>query len=207
MHGGHSGRHTNLCIHSIHLMKVNWKLLTVLSVFLVLFAIFYGGYIWLRGADMAMPSLFRPVPGARRLMSMEGFRFTQSEHGRISWRMHARQADLYESKEARLKDLEITFFNPDKREGALTGEAGTMDTATGNASISRVSRDVRVVTSDGYLLTTNSLFWKAGERLVRTPDPFKLLGSEIYLEGKGLSADLNMRTIVVNSNVKAVLQE
>ncbi len=188
-------------------MKVIGKLFKVLSVLLVLFAIFYGGYLWLRGADMTMPSLFQPAPGTRRLMSMEGFRFTQSEHGRISWRMHARQADLYESKEARLKDLEITFFTPDNREGTLTGDAGTMDTATGNASISSVSREVRVVTSDGYLLTTNSLFWNAGERLVRTPAPFKLLGSEIYLEGKGLSANLDTHTIVVNSNVKAVLQE
>jgi len=188
-------------------MKVIGKLLKVLFVFLVLFAIFYGSYLWLRGEDMTMPSMFRPASGERRLMSMEGFRFAQSEHGRISWRMQARKADLYESKEARLQDLEITFFTPDGREGALTGEAGTMDTATGNASISRVSREVRVVTSDGYLLTTNSLFWKAGERLVRTPDPFKLLGSEIYLEGKGLSANLDLRTIVVNSNVKAVLQE
>jgi LPS export ABC transporter protein LptC len=189
------------------IMKVNWQILKVVSVFLVLFAIFYGGYRWLRGTDMTMPSLFRPAPGARLLMSMEGFRFAQSENGRISWRMYARKADLYESKEARLKDLEITFFAPDKREGTLIGETGTMDTATGNASVSRVSREVRVVTSDGYLLTTNALFWKAGKRLVRTPDPFKLLGSEIYLEGKGLSADIDMRTIVVDSNVKAVLQE
>jgi LPS export ABC transporter protein LptC len=188
-------------------MKVNWKLLKALSVFLVLFAVAYGSYHWLHGEDMTMPALFRPVSGARMLMSMEGFRFTQLENGRISWRMHAQNADLYESKEARLKNIEITFVAPDKREGALLGEAGTMDMVTGNASVYRVSRDVRVVTSDGYLLTTNSLFWKAGERLVRTPDPFKLLGSEIYLEGKGLSTNLDMRTIVVNSNVKAVLQE
>ena len=194
------GRHTKF-------MKVNWQILKALSVFLVLFAIFYGGYRWLRGTDMTMPSLFRPAPGARRVMSMEGFRFAQSENGRISWRMYARKADLYESKEARLKDLEITFFAPDKREGTLIGDTGTMDTATGNASVSRVSREVRVVTSDGYLLTTNALFWKAGKRLVRTPDPFKLLGREIYLEGKGLSADIDMHTIVVDSNVKAVLQE
>jgi hypothetical protein len=33
-------------------MKANWKLLKALSVFLVLFAIFYGGYLWLRG-DMS----------------------------------------------------------------------------------------------------------------------------------------------------------
>jgi len=204
MHMAASGRHNDLCIL---LMKANRKFLTALSVFLVLTAAFYGGYLLLRGADMAMPSLFKPAPGARLLMSMEGFRFTQSENGRIAWRMVARNADLYESKEAQLKDLEITFIAPDKKEAALLGETGTMDTVTGDASVRRGDREVRIVTSDGYLLTTNSLFWKAGERLVRTPDPFKLLGSEIYLEGKGLTAHLDIRTLVVNSNVKAVLQE
>jgi LPS export ABC transporter protein LptC len=188
-------------------MKINWKVLRAFSILLVLFAVVYSGYLWLRGADMTMPALFQPAPGKRLLMSMEGFRFTQSENGRISWRMHARNADLYESKEVQLKDLDITYIAPDKREGEMIGEAGTLDTTSGNASVRRVTREVRVVTSDGYLLTTNSLFWKAGERLVRTSDPFKLLGREIYLEGKGLSTNLDLRTIVVNDNVKAVLQE
>jgi len=188
-------------------MKAIGKLLKVFSVLVALFVFVYGSYLWLRGADLAMPALLVPAPGARLLMSMDGFRFAQSENGRISWRMHARKADLFESKEAQLTDLEITFIAPDKRQGELLGETGTMDTVTGNASVHRVSREVRVVTSDGYLLTTNSLFWKAGDRLVRTPDAFKLLGSEIYLEGKGLSANLDMRTMVVDSDVKAVLQE
>ncbi len=188
-------------------MKVNWKFLKTLSVLIILVAVLSGSYFWLRGADIAIPTLFPQAPGARVLMSMEGFRFTQSENGRIAWRMHARKADLFENKEARLADLEIKFIAPDAREGELIGEAGTLDTVTGNASVHRVSREVRVVTSDGYLLTTNSLFWKAGDRLVRTPDPFKLLGSEIYLEGKGLSTNLDLRTMVVNSDVKAVLQE
>ena len=188
-------------------MKVFCKFLKAISVLLVITAVFYGSYHLFREADVTMPSLFQRTSGSRLLMSMEGFKFTQSENGRISWRMNARNADLYESKEAQLKDLEITFIAPDKREAALLGEVGTMDTVTGNASVHRGSREVRIVTSDGYLLTTDSLFWKAGERLVRTPDPFKLLGSEIYLEGKGLSGNVDMRTIVVNSDVKAVLQE
>jgi len=121
--------------------------------------------------------------------------------------MSSRSADLFENKEAQLKDIEIVFKSPDSKEASLRGERGTMDTATGNASIRRGVRDVRIVTSDGYLLTTNSLYWKAGERLVHTPEPFKLLGREIYLEGRGLSANVDMRTLVVDSNVKAVLQE
>jgi LPS export ABC transporter protein LptC len=187
-------------------MKVS-KRFKVLFVVLVLSAVLYGGHLLLGRADMTMPALFRPSAKSRLFMSMQGFRFAQSEHGRVAWRMQARSADLYESKEAQLKDLEITFISPDSREAALIGEAGTMDTVTGNASVRKVKQDVRIVTSEGYLLTTSSLFWKATQRLVSTPDQFKLLGKEIYLEGKGLTGDVDMRTIVVNSDVKAVLQE
>jgi len=99
------------------------------------------------------------------------------------------------------------FNNPENREARLFGDSGTMDTTSGNASIRGGSREVRIVTSDGYLLTTSSLNWKAGERIVWTEEPFKLLGSEIYLEGVGITADVDMRTLVVKDHVKAVLQE
>ncbi len=192
---------------SVFIMKVNRKVLTALSALLIITSVLYGVYRILRGTDMTVPSLLKPSPGVRLVMSMEGFRFSQSENGRTLWRMRALNAELYENKQAQLKDLEITYFSPDRKEAALLGETGNMDTVTGDASILSGTREVRIVTSDGYLLTTNSLFWKAGERLVRSPDLFKLLGSEIYLEGKGVSANLDVRTIEVNSNVKAVLQE
>jgi LPS export ABC transporter protein LptC len=191
----------------LFVMKVYWKFFKAFAAFLIFAALIYSGYLLLRGADLTMPALFKPAPGARLLMSMEGFRFAQSENGRVSWRMTSRSATLYASKEAQLKDIEIVFITPDNKEAALIGDVGIMDTVTGNASVRRDSREVRVVTSDGYLLTTDSLTWKAGDRLVVTPDPFKLLGSEIYLEGRGLTANLDMRMIVVNNNVKAVLQE
>lgn len=188
-------------------MKVYRIILKTVSIILILTALVYGGYLLLQGTEITVPVLFRPAPGPRLLMSMDGFRFTQSEKGRVSWLMNARSADLYENKEAKLKEIEILFSNPGKKEAVLRGETAIMDTTSGNASIRRGTREVRIITSDGYLLTTDSLFWKAGERLVWTADPFKLLGSEIYLEGVGLSANVDLRTIVVKDNVKAVLQE
>lgn len=190
-------------------MKVNRIFLKTAALLLVLIALVYSGYLLLKGTEMAVPVLFRPASGPRLLMSMDGFRFTQSEKGRVSWLMNAGNADLYESKEALLKDIEIRFNSPDKdrREAVLRGETGTMDTTNGNATIRGGAKEVRIITSDGYLLTTDSLTWKAGERLIRTDGPFKLLGSEIYLEGEGLSANVDMRTVVVKDNVKAVLQE
>jgi len=179
----------------------------VIATVLIITACAFGGFFLLRGTEITMPSLFRPAAGVRLLMSMDGFRFTRSENGRVSWRMNARSADLYENKEAKLKDIKIVFTSPESKEATLLGDAGTMDTSNGNSSIRRVDREVRVITSDGYLMTTDSLFCKAAERIVWTDDPFKLLGSEIYLEGVGLSANVDMRTIMVRNNVKAVLQE
>lgn len=194
-----------LSLYSI--MTANGFFYKASATVLLLAAIAFCGFYLLRGSDITVPSLFRPAPGPRLLMSMDGFTFTQSENGRVSWRVNARSADLYETKEAHLKDIEIVFKSPENKDATLLGETATMDTLSGNASIHRGAREVRIVTSDGYLLTTPSLFWKAGERLVWTADPFKLLGSQIYLEGVGMSANVDMHTIVVKDNVKAVLQE
>jgi LPS export ABC transporter protein LptC len=183
------------------------KFYKVTAVVLVAAVIVVGSYLLMRGTNITIPSLFHSAPGPRLIMSMDGFRFTQSENGKISWRMNARSADLFENKEAQLQDIKIVFTSPENKESTILGETGTMDTTSGNASLRRVTRDVRVITSDGYLLTTDSLFWKAGERVVWTADPFKLLGSEIYLEGIGMSANVDMRTIMVKNDVKAVLQE
>ena len=180
---------------------------SILSLFLVLGGALYGSYRLLREVDFTIPALFRPAPGKRLVISMEGFRFAQSEDGRVPWKINAARTDLFESREARLKEVEILFEEQDGRTVALRGDAGTMDTVSGNATIRRGAREVRIVTSDGYLMTTDTLYWKAAERVVRTSDPFKVLGREIYLEGKGFSADVDMRKMLVEGNVKAVLQE
>ena len=178
----------------------------VFAALLVAGACIYGGYLLIRGAELVIPALLPPAPGPRLIISMEKFTLTQSENGRAAWVVNASNADLYESKEAKLEDVRVDFKNPDSREATMLGDLGTMDTGSGNASLRRNTQDVRIVTSDGYLLTTSSLFWKAGERQVWTSDPFKLLGSEIYLEGVGITADVDMSRIAVKNNVKAVLQ-
>lgn len=192
------------------MITITRKSLKTLALLLALTAFGYGGYLLIRGTDMAMPSLFPAASGKRLLMSMDGFTFLQSDHGSVSWRMSARNADLFENKEAQLKDLEIIYTGSDdkeKRQATLLGEHGTMDTVTGNASVRRGNRDVRIATSDGYLLTTSFLSWNALNRLVWTSEPFKLLGKEMYLEGVGISANVDMRTVQVKHNVKAVLQD
>jgi LPS export ABC transporter protein LptC len=167
-----------------------------------------GSYFILKESEqISVPVLLQPTSGNRQLMNMDTFRFVRSEKGLVTVRLDAAKAELYDNKEAHLMDVEILFVDSDTREAKITGDSGNMDTTTGNASLRRVARDVKIITSDDYLLTTASLFWKAGERIVRTADPFKLIGNEIYLEGVGLTANADLGTLAVKDNVKAVLQE
>ncbi len=198
-----SGRH-----YSFHAMKqAIFRSLFVFFILAALGALLYFSYRVLRKADIAIPSLFQQADDKRVVISMEGFRLVQTEEGRVAWSVQARSAELLENKEAQLKDIEAVFSNPDGKTAALIGELGTLDTVTGNASIRRGAREVRVVTSDGYLMTTDSLSWKAHDRLVRTRDPFKVLGREIYVEGKGMTADVDLGELAVDNDVKAILQE
>lgn len=188
------------------MIRLRW-ILFVSLVLVSLAALLYSSYRFLSRADFSTPHLLRPKTGQRVLISMEGFRLLQLDDGRPAWSLKARAAELFESKEAQLRDVEIVFQNPDGRTAALIGEYGRLDTRSGNASIRRGAQEVRIVTSDGYLLTTDSLSWRPEDRVIRTNDPFKVLGKEIYFEGKGMSANVDMRQVVVESNVKAVLQE
>ncbi len=188
------------------MIRLRWTLFLLLTLLLVA-AVLISSYRVLRETDLSVRAIFRPPPADRILITMEGFRLVQSENGRPAWVVKAGTADFYENKEARLRNIEMVFNDPDGRTAALIGEQGSLDTASGNAAIRRGTREVRIVTSDGYLMTTSSLAWNAADRSVRTRDPFKVLGKEIYFEGKGMSAHVDMRQVAVESDVKAVLQE
>lgn len=176
------------------------------AVLIALSFLFAIGYFFLRAAAIDVPTFFRPSPAERLLISMEGFRLVRSEGGAAVWRMSASAADLYESKEAQLSDVEILYGGAARRV-TLLGDTARLKLDSGDAVIRRGTRDVKIITSDGYLVTTASLAWNAGERTIRTPEPFKVLGRELYLEGTGLKADVDLHTLTVNGNVKAVLQE
>ena len=184
------------------------SIIKILSIVAIVALFLYGGFYVMKEADVAVPLVFQPIAGVRKVMSLDAYTFVRSENGRIAWRLQAKTADLLDNKEARLHDLQIDFSDPgDEKHARLTGDIGSLNTENGNATVRRENEDVRIVTSDGYVLTTTALSWNAGKRTISSDEPFKLLGSEIYLDGRGITANVDMQSIEVNEHVKAVLQE
>jgi LPS export ABC transporter protein LptC len=179
------------------------------ALFLMFFALCFGAFILVQERERVAPALFHPVRSEHVLMSMKGFRIARSERGAVSWIMNARDADLLDNKKSRLNEVDIHYFaGSSGAEATLTSDAGQVDTMSGDATFFRGSHDVKVVSSDGYLLTTaHALLWNADSRKIETTGQFTLLGKELYLEGVGMTADVDLRFLTVRNNVKAVLQE
>jgi LPS export ABC transporter protein LptC len=184
-----------------------FRFLIVFFVLTSVSAVLYMSYRALRDTNLNVPSLFPSSAEGKPVISMSGFRLVESEAGRVAWSVEAKRADLLDNKEALLSEVEAVFHNPDGKTAALIGESGTIDTKSGNASVRGDGKDVRIVTSDGYLMTTDVLSWNAARRTVWTKDPFRVLGREIYVEGKGMRADVDLQELKVEGNVKAILQE
>ena len=86
------------------------RFFAVLAFFIVLAAFLYGSYLFLRDVDIKMPALFRPAPGKRLFISMDGFRLTQTEDGRVSWRMNASADRSVRGVKRQVKGVEIWSF-------------------------------------------------------------------------------------------------
>jgi LPS export ABC transporter protein LptC len=184
-----------------------FRSLIVIFVLTSVGAVLYMSYRALRDTKLNVPSLFPSAAEGEAIISMSGFRLVQSEAGRVAWSVEAKRAELLDNKEALLNGVEAVFHNPDGRTAALIGESGTIDSQSGNASIRGDGKDVRIVTSDGYLMTTDMLSWNAARRTVWTKNPFRVLGREIYVEGKGMRANVDLQELKVEDNVKAILQQ
>ncbi|MGE5856538.1 MAG: hypothetical protein ACM34C_08230, partial [Syntrophaceae bacterium] len=107
-------------------MKVRKQFIAFLAIVLILVAILTSRLY--RKAELSLPNFLRPYSQTRVLMSMQGFRFAQFEQDATPWRMEARHADLYENKEARMRNVEIVFSGTESRVVTLFGEEGTLNT-------------------------------------------------------------------------------
>jgi LPS export ABC transporter protein LptC len=66
--------------------------------------------------------------------------------------------------------------------------------------------DVMLTTSDGYQLRTHSLSYRHLEKIASTSDPVEIEGEQLRLTGKGMSVDMEAKTIKIHSQVKTHLK-
>ena len=132
-------------------------------------------------------------------MSLEKIRLVEDKHGQKTWELEARAAQQNNDENILLlEDLKVTYYAKGGRSFILSGKKGRVN--QGSRDMELIG-DVRLTSSDGYTLKTNSLKYNHGERKVTTADPVEIEGDQMHLVGRGMQVDMEAQTLRVLNRV------
>lgn len=134
--------------------------------------------------------------------TISNFTFTQTKGAAVQWQVQAQQARLFEQeKRALLQTVAVTLFGQRGKELTVTGEEGTLDTATKNFMLANRTAPLVVETTNGYIIYTNHLVWTDQTREIRTEDPVRIVGHGLEVRGRGLLGHLDTEEFEVLEDV------
>jgi lipopolysaccharide export system protein LptC len=172
-----------------------FALSVVLTVFLA--------YLLFVNADSVPMS--RPAPAGALEQAdakISEFTFTQTKGDAVQWQVQAKYARLFErDKRAILSDVDVTLYGIKGKELTVSGEEGTLDTATKNFALMNRIDPLIMETADGYTIYTNHLVWTDATREIKTGDPVKIIGHGLSVTGRGLLGHLESEEFEVLEDV------
>ena len=104
-----------------------------------------------------------------------------------------------------LEDVTLKFFKDNQVAGTLTGKKGSFDEKARKGGL---SGGISGESSEGYLVSTDTLKWEKATEEISTEDPVKITFGESAIEGSGLKASLTMKRFkTTNVRGRVIVEE
>ncbi|OGP61888.1 MAG: LPS export ABC transporter periplasmic protein LptC [Deltaproteobacteria bacterium RBG_13_47_9] len=133
-------------------------------------------------------------------MRLEKIRFVEDKQGRRTWELEAKQIHQYQDQDLMvLKEVKVTFYSKDGRVFVVSGEEGKFYQGSKNLEL---VGNVKLTSSDGYQLKTQSVSYHHSDKKVTTSDLVEIEGDQMRLVGKGMLVDMETKIFKVLSQVK-----
>lgn len=130
------------------------------------------------------------------------FEFTQTKGDVVQWQVQAKYARLFEQeKKALLSDVDVTLYGINGKDLTVSGDEGTLDTATKDFALMNRIDPLVVHTGGGYTIYTNHLLWTDATREIRTRDPVRIIGHGLSVTGRGLLGHLESEEFQILEDV------
>ncbi|MFV0436147.1 MAG: LPS export ABC transporter periplasmic protein LptC [Desulfopila sp.] len=152
-------------------------------------------------------SLTNPAPELQPLdqgidLNLDNIQYTKASDGTTQWVLKARTADQGTDGIILARQADITIFDQEKGNIAITGDRGSFDPEKGTVTL---IANVRVVTGDGWTLQSDSLEFDETNRTLRTDQPVTLSNAYSRTTGTGATIDLKTRTLEMAGAVHATI--
>jgi len=160
-----------------------------------------AGALGCNPADQTPTQMERPSRAPNEGMS--GVRIQNFKVGDTRWVLTADSAAVFrEKKRVEALPVQIDFFEDDRHVSTLTADVGILLQATDDLE---ARGDVKVVTEEGTILTTEILFWDHQKSLIHTDEFVRIEKDGDVLTGVGLEADPGLDRIDIKNAVEGTV--
>ncbi len=148
---------------------------------------------------MAVPALPQVADAG-----MKGFSFVQSKDGLVDWKIHAKQAQVFEAdaKAILTEEVQVTLMGTDGAKLTVTGDDGTINTLSKDFVISKRDGDLALELESGYTVYTRRVAWDNRKHQIWTDEPVRITGPSLVVTGQGMDASLITHDMRIRRNVR-----
>ena len=170
--------------------------------FLLIITLIGGGFIFhfTRPKGPAEVALQESRPPEAEFQ-LHTIHYTETDQGRKVWELVADSAQVFrEGPSTVLENARVIFYGAEGQVYTLSANQGTLENATKNIMI---RGDVLATTSDGDTIRTDSLHYRASEKVIETKDRVRMTRAGLQVTGEGMVCHLQDGTVALLGDVKA----
>jgi len=158
-----------------------------------------GLAIWLHLAPSPEDRAPSPQPGTSADLKLDRVHYTETREGVKEWELEAASAAYFKEENLILLErVKATFFGNNEESYVLVGTKGRFNTQT---KLIELYEGVKIDSSEGYHLRTQSLKYLADKRELSTTDPVEMSGPDLHVEGTGMVVELERKRLRVLGGV------
>lgn len=138
-------------------------------------------------------------PAIAANLQLNRVKYTETREGIKEWELEAASVRYFEDENTLFfEQVKATFFGKNQETYVLVGKRGKINTQT---KALEVFDGVKLDSSDGYQMQTQSLKYQAERRELMTSDPVEMSGPQLRVQGTGLIVELNRQRMKVLKQV------
>jgi LPS export ABC transporter protein LptC len=139
-------------------------------------------------------------------IKLEDIHYSQDDpEDRVKWFLDAEEATLSDDKQViSFRNFKLRLEPENRPRVALEGENGVFHRNSGEIHL---QGRLRGSTDDGYRIATESAVYSQKKKCLETQDPVKITGPFFELEGRGLLLNVEKETLLIPSDVTALIDK
>jgi LPS export ABC transporter protein LptC len=142
-------------------------------------------------------------PDSTADLKLDRVHYMETRDGVKEWELEAASVAYYKDENTVvLEKIQATFFGKDKDNYVLVGAKGRLNTQT---KAIEIYDGVKVDSTNGYHMRTQSLTYQADRRELTTSDPVEMRGPDLQVEGGGMVVELTSQRLKILGGVKTTI--